>query len=65
MAHGASARGGVYPHREATTAYALAVDRGNAEIVRIIEEAEAKTARRAERPRRAGRRRVGQCDPLW
>ncbi len=40
MAHGASARGGVYPHRDATTAYALAAQRGDEQIVRIIEEAE-------------------------
>ena len=40
MQHGASARQGVYPHREATTAHALAAQRGYADIVRIIEEAE-------------------------
>ena len=40
MANGANARDGVYPHREATTAHALAVARGDDEIVRIIEEAE-------------------------
>ena len=40
MANGANARDGVYPHREATTAHALAVARGDEEIVRIIEEAE-------------------------
>ena len=40
MANGANARDGVYPHREATTAHALAVARGDAEIVRIIEEEE-------------------------
>ena len=28
MAHGANARDGVYPHRDATTAYAIAVQRG-------------------------------------
>ena len=38
--HGAPAREGVYPHREATTAYAIAVQRGYDEIVRIIEEEE-------------------------
>ena len=40
MANGANARDGVYPHREATTAHALAVARGDLELVRIIEDAE-------------------------
>jgi len=40
MAHGANAREGVYPYREATTAHAIAAQRGYDEIVRIIEEAE-------------------------
>lgn len=40
MANGANARDGVYPHRDATTAHALAVARGDDEIVRIIEEEE-------------------------
>jgi ankyrin repeat protein len=40
MAHGANARDGVYPHRGATTAYALASQREDEQIVRIIEEAE-------------------------
>lgn len=42
MQHGANARDGVYPHREATTAYALASGRGYSEIVAIIEEEEQK-----------------------
>lgn len=42
MAHGANARDGVYPHRAATTAYAIAADRGYDDIVRIIEEEEQK-----------------------
>jgi hypothetical protein len=42
MANGANAREGVYPHRDATTAYALAVMRGDAETVRLIEEEERK-----------------------
>ena len=42
MARGASAREGVYPHREATTALAIAVQRRYHEIVRIIEEEEQK-----------------------
>jgi ankyrin repeat protein len=40
MAHGANAREGVYPYREATTAHALALQRGHDEIVRVIELAE-------------------------
>jgi len=40
MRHGAEAREGVYPHREATTAHAIAVQRGYDEIVRIIEAEE-------------------------
>lgn len=40
MANGADARDGVYPHREATTARAIASQRGYEEIVRIIDEEE-------------------------
>ena len=40
MEHGASARTGVYPHRDATTPLAIAADRGYDEIVAIIKEAE-------------------------
>ena len=47
MVHGADARCGIYPHREATTAYAIAVQRGYTEIVRIIEDEEQR--RREER----------------
>jgi ankyrin repeat protein len=42
MAHGADARDGVYPHRDATTAHAIALQRGYDEIARIIEEEEQK-----------------------
>ena len=42
MVNGANARDGVYPHREATTAHALALARRDTEIVRIIEEEEKK-----------------------
>jgi ankyrin repeat protein len=51
MRHGANAREGVYPYRDATTADALARQSGNDEIVRIIEEEEAK--RRDEKGRAA------------
>ena len=42
MAHGANARDGVYPHRDATTAHAIAVARGYDAVVRVIEEEEQK-----------------------
>ena len=42
MAYGADARSGVYPHRDATTAHAIAFQRGDDEIVRIIEDEEQK-----------------------
>jgi ankyrin repeat protein len=42
MEHGADARQGVYPHRDATTAHAIAMQRGYDEIVRIIEHEEQK-----------------------
>lgn len=40
MEHGANARNGVYPHRDATTPLVIAADRGYDEIVAIIDEAE-------------------------
>jgi ankyrin repeat protein len=40
MEAGADARQGVWPHRDATTAFALARDRGYTEIVAVIEEEE-------------------------
>ncbi len=40
MEAGADARKGIYPHRDATTAMALAEDRGYVEIVAVIEEEE-------------------------
>ncbi|MFN7995801.1 MAG: ankyrin repeat domain-containing protein [Bryobacteraceae bacterium] len=46
MEAGADARKGIYPHREPTTALALARDREYTEIVAVIEEEE--RARRAE-----------------
>jgi ankyrin repeat protein len=42
MENGADARSGVYPHRDATTAHAIASQRGDEEIVRIIEDEEQK-----------------------
>jgi ankyrin repeat protein len=40
MQHGADARKGIHPHRDATTALRLAAERGYDEIVAIIQEAE-------------------------
>jgi ankyrin repeat protein len=40
MAAGADARKGIFPHRDATTAFALARDRGYRDIVAVIEEEE-------------------------
>jgi ankyrin repeat protein len=47
MAHGADARKGIYPHRDATSALAIAVDRGYAEIVSIIDEEEQRRRQQA------------------
>ena len=60
MAHGANARDGVYPHREATTAYAIAAQRGYDHIVRIIEEEEQK-----RRDMRSGMRGAPPADDLF
>ena len=46
MEAGADARKGIYPHRDATTAYALAKDRVYGDVVAVIEEEE--QHRRAE-----------------
>ena len=40
MQHGADPRKGIWPHRGATTAFTLAVERGYDELVQIIEEEE-------------------------
>ncbi|MGH9854098.1 MAG: ankyrin repeat domain-containing protein [Blastocatellia bacterium] len=40
MEHGADARKGIHPHRDATTALTLATERGYGEIVAIIQEEE-------------------------
>lgn len=40
MRHGADARKGVHPHRDATTALTIAIERGYDEIVAIIQEEE-------------------------
>jgi ankyrin repeat protein len=60
MAHGANARDGVYPHRDATTGYAIAAQRGYDHIVQVIEEEEQK-----RRDRRSGMRDVPPADDLY
>src|SRR3954469_9864135 len=60
MAHGANARDGVYPHREATTAHAIAVQRGYDDIVGIIEDEEQK-----RRDSRSGVRGAPPADDLF
>lgn len=40
MQHGADARKGIHPHRDATTALTIAIERGYDEIVAIIQEEE-------------------------
>jgi ankyrin repeat protein len=56
MEHGANARTGVYPHRDATTPLVIAADRGYDEIVAIIDEAE-------RRRRETNSGRAGAPDP--
>ena len=60
MQHGANAREGVYPHREATTALAIATERGYDEIVSIIKEEE-----QQQREAKAGRNAVPEPDELF
>ena len=55
MQHGANARAGVHPHRDATNAFTLAVERGYDEIVAIIHE---------EEQRRTGPAPAGKVDEL-
>jgi ankyrin repeat protein len=53
MQAGADARKGIYPHRDATTAFAFARDREFPEIVAIIEEEEQKRRQTASCPNAA------------
>lgn len=50
MEAGADARKGIYPNRDATTAFTIAADRGYDEIVEIIEQAEQHRRERASCP---------------
>jgi hypothetical protein len=54
MRHGADARAGIYPHREATTPLTLAEERGYDDIVAIIAKRNNAGVRRTpgRRPRR-------------
>jgi hypothetical protein len=53
-AAGADARKGIFPHRDATTAFALARDRGYGDIVAAIEEEERHRREAIELPQRHG-----------
>jgi hypothetical protein len=55
MQHGANARRGIDPHRDATSAWTIARDRGYGQIVAIIEEEE-----RRRRPEQAGEQEESQ-----
>ena len=48
MRHGANAREGIHPHRDATAAWTIAKERGYDEIVAIIEEEEERRDRVTE-----------------
>ncbi|HEX3877019.1 MAG TPA: ankyrin repeat domain-containing protein [Bryobacteraceae bacterium] len=50
MEAGSDARKGIYPHRDATTAYAIAREREYAEIVAVIEEVEGERRRELSCP---------------
>ena len=50
MALGSDARIGIWPHRDATSAYMMAKDRGDAEIVAIIEQEEERRRRELSPP---------------
>ena len=50
MQNGANARAGIHPHRDATSAWTLARERGYDEIVAIIEDEEARRAKLVPAP---------------
>jgi len=50
MRHGANARQGIHPHRDATTAWTIAKERGYEEIVAIIEEQEQRRGEKDSAP---------------
>ena len=60
MQHGADARKGIWPHRDATSPLTIATERGYADIVAIIREEERRRSRvSADRRRYAGAGRPG------
>ena len=58
MEHGANARVGVYPHREATSPFTIAIERGYGDVVAVIREQE-------ERLRKSSTREAGSPDALF
>ena len=58
MEHGANARVGVYPHRDATSPFTIASERGYDEVVAVIREQE-------ERYRSSVAREAGSTDALF
>src|SRR5579863_2514270 len=50
MEAGADARQGIWPHRDATSAFVLARDRGFTEITAVIEEVERGRVEKSEAP---------------
>ena len=60
MQHGANARDGIYPHREATTALTLAFERGDTAIVEVIREEEQR-----QREQKSGVARTPEPDQLF
>src|SRR5260370_7199596 len=51
MRHGANAREGIHPHRDATMAWTIAKERGYEEIVAIIEEEERRRGEARSEPK--------------
>ena len=58
MDHGANARVGVYPHRDATSPFTIASERGYDDVVGVIREQE-------ERHRQLAAREAGSADALF
>ena len=71
MRHGANARRGIHPHRDATTAWTIARERGYEEIVAIIEEEEQRRGEARSAPKaevigeEAARAAVASGDMEW
>jgi ankyrin repeat protein len=71
MRHGANARHGIHPHRDATTAWTIAKERGYEEIVAIIEEQELRRGATKSAPKaevigdEAARAAVASGDMEW